>query len=123
MGNYQEAIRYLKEGLALAEQFQRIEDEAKIRHRLGLALWGHGNLEGSQEQLYRATDLFESIRREAQLNNDYKLSMFDLQTASYQVLQVCPYDSSVRTLCTIARRMSMMCRFSMTCRLSMIFIR
>ena len=88
MGNYTEAIRYLKEGLALAEQFNRIEDEAKIRHRLGLALWGHGDLEGSQEQLYRATDLFESIRREAQLNNDYKLSMFDLQTASYQVLQV-----------------------------------
>ena len=110
MGNYQEAIRYLKEGLALAEQFQRIEDEAKIRHRLGLALWGHGNLEGSQEQLYRATDLFESIRREAQLNNDYKLSMFDLQTASYQVLQVCPYDPSVCTM-TCRTCISMMCFF------------
>ena len=48
MGNYTDATRYLKEGLGLAEQFNRKEDEAKIRHRLGLALWGHGDLEDAQ---------------------------------------------------------------------------
>lgn len=38
-------------------------------------------------QLYRASALFETIRHEAQLSTDYKLSLFDLQTSSYQALQ------------------------------------
>lgn len=88
IGSFPAAINYLHQGLQLAQEYARTEDEAKIRHRLGLALWNHGELEAAQEQLYGAADLFESIRREAQLNNEYKLSMFDLQTASYQVLQV-----------------------------------
>ena len=77
----------MQQGLQIAEQLSRREDEAKIRHRLGLALWGHGDLEGAQSQLYSATELFENIRREAQISSDYKLSLFDLQTASYQALQ------------------------------------
>ena len=88
IGSFPAAINYLQQGLQLAQDYARAEDEAKIRHRLGLALWNHGDLEGAQEQLYSAAQLFENIRREAQLNNEYKLSMFDLQTASYQVLQV-----------------------------------
>lgn len=38
-------------------------------------------------QLYRASVLFETIRHETQHSTDYKLSMFDLQTSSYQALQ------------------------------------
>lgn len=38
-------------------------------------------------QLYRASVLFETIRHEMQHNTDYKLSLFDLQTSSYQALQ------------------------------------
>uniref|UniRef100_W5MM59 Tetratricopeptide repeat protein 28 n=1 Tax=Lepisosteus oculatus TaxID=7918 RepID=W5MM59_LEPOC len=74
-------------GLRLAEQLGRREDEAKIRHRLGLSLWASGNLEEAQHQLYRASALFETIRHEAQHSTDYKLSLFDLQTSSYQALQ------------------------------------
>lgn len=179
-------------GLRLAEQLGRREDEAKIRHGLGLSLWASGNLEESQHQvyiyiylypvvcpglgvcvlralgvipvlgeelsgapwggwlvhransgprvlllhpvtsplpgmlrsrgaelpclrvcepwmllsqpllcavsvrshrccfpsqLYRASALFETIRHEVQLSTDYKLSLFDLQTSSYQALQ------------------------------------
>ncbi|XP_011893086.1 PREDICTED: tetratricopeptide repeat protein 28 isoform X4 [Cercocebus atys] len=74
-------------GLRLAEQLGRREDEAKIRHGLGLSLWASGNLEEAQHQLYRASALFETIRHEAQLSTDYKLSLFDLQTSSYQALQ------------------------------------
>ena len=88
VGNYRQAVQYLQQGLQIAEQLSRREDEAKIRHRLGLALWGHGDLEGAQNQLYSSTELFENIRREAQISSDYKLSLFDLQTASYQALQV-----------------------------------
>ncbi|KAJ6656674.1 hypothetical protein lerEdw1_003561 [Lerista edwardsae] len=85
--NYAQAVMYLQEGLRLAEQLGRREDEARIRHGLGLALWASGNLEEAQHQLYRASALFEGIRHEAQLSTDYKLSLFDLQTSSYQALQ------------------------------------
>ncbi|XP_018608454.1 tetratricopeptide repeat protein 28-like isoform X3 [Scleropages formosus] len=85
--NYSQAVMYLQEGLRLAEQLSRREDEAKIRHRLGLSLWASGNLEEAQHQLYRASALFETIRHEAQHSTDYKLSLFDLQTSSYQALQ------------------------------------
>jgi tetratricopeptide (TPR) repeat protein len=85
--NYSQAVMYLQEGLRLAEQLGRREDEAKIRRGLGLSLWASGNLEEAQHQLYRASALFETIRHEAQLSTDYKLSLFDLQTSSYQALQ------------------------------------
>ncbi|TMS08823.1 Tetratricopeptide repeat protein 28 [Larimichthys crocea] len=85
--NYAQAVMYLQEGLRLAEQLGRREEEAKIRHRLGLSLWAGGNLEEAQHQLYRASVLFETIRHETQHSTDYKLSLFDLQTSSYQALQ------------------------------------
>lgn len=91
LGNTSQAVSYLQQGLQIAEQVGRREDEAKIRHRLGLALWGHGDLESAQQQLYRASDLFESIRRDARGSSEYKLCLFDLQTASYQALQVNQY--------------------------------
>ncbi|XP_044282121.1 tetratricopeptide repeat protein 28 isoform X3 [Varanus komodoensis] len=85
--NYAQAVMYLQEGLRLAEQLGRREDEARIRHGLGLSLWASGNLEEAQHQLYRASALFESIRHEGRLSTDYKLSLFDLQTSSYEALQ------------------------------------
>uniref|UniRef100_A0A3P8W3N1 Tetratricopeptide repeat protein 28 n=1 Tax=Cynoglossus semilaevis TaxID=244447 RepID=A0A3P8W3N1_CYNSE len=85
--NCTQAVMYLQEGLRLAEQLGHREDEAKIRHRLGLSLWASGNLEESQHQLYRASVLFETIRHEMQHSTDYKLSLFDLQTSCYQALQ------------------------------------
>ncbi|XP_058473226.1 tetratricopeptide repeat protein 28 isoform X1 [Solea solea] len=85
--NYAQAVMYLQEGLRLAEQLGRREEEAKIRHSLGLSLWASGNLEEAQHQLYRASTLFEMIRHETQHSTDYKLSLFDLQTSLYQALQ------------------------------------
>jgi hypothetical protein len=90
LGNTSQAVAYLQQGLQIAEHLGRREEEARIRHRLGLALWGHGDLDGSQVQLERAANLLESIRREAKGSSDYRLSLFDLQTASYQALQVLP---------------------------------
>lgn len=46
---------YLIAGLRLAEQLGRREDEAKIRHGLGLSLWASGNLEEAQHQVSRRT--------------------------------------------------------------------
>ncbi|XP_018026521.1 tetratricopeptide repeat protein 28 isoform X3 [Hyalella azteca] len=87
LGNTTQAVAYLQQGLQIAEQLGRREDEAKVRHRLGMALWSHGDLEAAQTQLERAASLLETIRREARGSQEYRLSLFDLQTASYQALQ------------------------------------
>jgi len=86
-GNIVQAVNHLKEGLHIAEQLNRGEDEAKIRHRLGLALWQNKDLEGAREQLDTAAELFETIRREVKGSAEFKLSLYDLQTACYQSLQ------------------------------------
>ncbi|KAJ8973013.1 hypothetical protein NQ317_004611 [Molorchus minor] len=77
----------LDEGLCIAEALGRRDEEAKIRNRLGLALWANGDLEGAQKQLEAATQLLENIRRETRNTADYKLSLFELQSSNYQVLQ------------------------------------
>ena len=88
LGSYPEAIQYLHQGLQLAETHSQLEDQAKIRQGLGLALLSHGDLQEAQLHLQVAIGQFENIRREARFNSEYKLSLFDLQTASYQALQV-----------------------------------
>ncbi|GLH03856.1 Tetratricopeptide repeat protein 28, partial [Gryllus bimaculatus] len=89
LGNTSQAVAYLQQGLQIAEHLGHREEEARIRHRLGLALWGHGDLEGSQVQLERAALLLELVRRESPptVSSDYKMALYDLQTASYQALQ------------------------------------
>lgn len=74
--------------MQIAEVLGRREEEARIRHRLGLALWSSGQLEAAHVHLDQAASLLEVIRRESTGSTDYKLSLFDLQTASYQALQV-----------------------------------
>ena len=80
-------MNYLQQGLAIAEQLLRKEDEARIRHRLGLALWQNGDLEEARSQLDTAGGLFEVIRRDVKGSAEFKLSLYDLQTACYQSLQ------------------------------------
>ena len=87
LGNPSQAVAYLQQGLQISEALSLREEEARIRHRLGLALWGSGDLEGTQVHMERAAGLLEAVRREARGSADYRLSLFDLQTACYQVLQ------------------------------------
>ena len=83
-----QAVSYLQEGLHIAEQVNKAEDEAKIRHRLGLALWQSDDLEGAREQLDTAAELFESIRHSVSGAAEQRMSLYDLQTACYHSLQV-----------------------------------
>ncbi|XP_062822246.1 LOW QUALITY PROTEIN: tetratricopeptide repeat protein 28-like [Anolis carolinensis] len=86
--NHAQAVMYLQEGLRLAEQLCLREDEARIRHGLGLSLWASGNLEEAQHQLYGACGLFEGIRRGSSgLSSDFRDSLFGLQASSYRALQ------------------------------------
>ena len=90
-----DAVDCLTEGLALATLHQQREDEAKIRHRLGLAQAARGHLAAARDTLSRAAELFEEMRRqtaaaaaEGHGGGDARLTLFDLQTACYQALQV-----------------------------------
>ncbi|KAI5696189.1 hypothetical protein M8J75_009497 [Diaphorina citri] len=88
LSNTSQAIAYLQQGLQLCELLNRREEEARIRHRLGLALWSAGHLEDSRTQFEQAASLLESIRTETRIREtDYKLCLFDLQTDCYQSLQ------------------------------------
>jgi tetratricopeptide (TPR) repeat protein/CHAT domain-containing protein len=87
LGNPSQAVAYLQQGLQISEALSLREEEARIRHRLGLALWGSGDLDGTQVHMERAAGLLEAVRREARGSADYRLSLFDLQTACYQILQ------------------------------------
>ena len=87
-GNIEQAVNHLQEGLHIAEQINKAEDEAKLRHRLGVALWQSQDLEAAREQFEAASLLFESIRHEVRGSaSDVKLSLYDLQTACYHSLQ------------------------------------
>lgn len=88
MGLYTEAVDCLLQGLSVACENGRTEDEAKIRYRLGLALLLKQNFKEAQQQLHKALDLFAMIRQEAGYSNDHKVSFFDLETAAYQAIQV-----------------------------------
>lgn len=87
LGNAGQAVSYLQQGLQISEALNLREEESRIRHRLGLALWNSGDLEGTHAHMERAASLLEAVRREARGSQEYRLSLFDLQTACYQVLQ------------------------------------
>ncbi|XP_049593440.1 tetratricopeptide repeat protein 28 isoform X2 [Syngnathus scovelli] len=87
LGNATQAVAYLREGLRLAERSAGREDEAEMRHRLGLSLWAAENLAEARRQLHRASLLFESIGRETLHGADRKHALLDLQTDTYQALQ------------------------------------
>ena len=77
----------LQEGLHIAEQLGAGEEEARIRHRLGLALWQQDQLEPARHQLDTAAHLLERLRRLGRGSAESRLALYDLQTAAFHSLQ------------------------------------
>ncbi|KAH8360311.1 hypothetical protein KR200_001481 [Drosophila serrata] len=84
---HNQAVEYLRQGLASAQTMGKSEEEAKIRHQLGLALRSSGDAEGAHLQLETAAQLLESVRHE-QRSPETRLALYDLQTSCYHLLQV-----------------------------------
>ncbi|XP_043647206.1 tetratricopeptide repeat protein 28 [Drosophila teissieri] len=84
---HNQAVDYLRQGLASAQTTGKSEEEAKIRHQLGLALRSSGDAEGAHIQLETAAQLLESVRHE-QRSPETRQALYDLQTSCYQLLQV-----------------------------------
>ncbi|KAJ7309876.1 hypothetical protein JRQ81_007951, partial [Phrynocephalus forsythii] len=99
LGTYERAVVYQEQHLSIAAQMNDLVAKTASYSSLGRTHHALQNYSQAvmylQEAaaaaavvvLYRASALFESIRHEARLSTDYKLSLFDLQTSSYQALQ------------------------------------
>ncbi|EDV39725.2 uncharacterized protein Dana_GF10164 [Drosophila ananassae] len=83
---HSQAVEYLRQGLASAQSMGKSEEEAKIRHQLGLALRSSGDTEGARLQLETAAQLLESVRQE-QRSPETRVALYDLQTSCYHLLQ------------------------------------
>lgn len=76
----------MRQGLAIAQSLNRSEEEAKIRHRLGLVLLASGDNDNARLQLETAAEVLESVRYD-QRSPEAKSALFDLQTTCYHSLQ------------------------------------
>ena len=94
-GQLESAISFLQQGLSAAESSnlnapmrkKLDEDEARIRHRLGLVLWQTGQeLDEAREHLDQSATILEGIRRQPKQSTE-KLDLYDLQTECYELLQ------------------------------------
>ncbi len=103
LGNLGAAIGHLEQGLttvssgagpessgssSVSAAAQR-EEEARLRHRLGMALWQAREPERARGQLELAASALEAVRREAPRGAiaEKRLALFDMQTECYQALQ------------------------------------
>ncbi|CAB1352255.1 unnamed protein product [Coregonus sp. 'balchen'] len=88
MGENEAALQWHQSALEIAEETGNGRSQGMAYGNMGLTYEALGNYKRAVDcQLYRASALFESIRHEAKLSSDYRLSLFDLQTSSYQALQ------------------------------------
>lgn len=86
IGQIQQSINYLRQGLTIAQSLNKCEEEAKIRHRLGIVLIASGDNESARSQLETAAQILESVRFDQRMA-DARQSLFDLQTKCYHTLQ------------------------------------
>ncbi|XP_055842116.1 tetratricopeptide repeat protein 28 isoform X1 [Episyrphus balteatus] len=86
MGQTAQAINFLRQGLAIVQSLNKSEDEAKIRHQLGLALRASGDNENARTQMETAAQILESVRYD-QRSPEGRTVLFDLQTSCYHMLQ------------------------------------
>lgn len=86
MGQTAESVNFLRQGLAIAQSLNKSEEEARMRHRLGLALRTSGDNENAKVQLEVAGNILESVRQEMR-SLESKVVLFNLQTQCYEALQ------------------------------------
>ena len=84
----EEALASFEAGLELAEGQGRWEEEARLRHQMGITLWKEGNLEDAALQLRKASTLLDTLRKQSQWSKDQRRNAFHLQTETLHSLQV-----------------------------------
>ncbi|RUT05944.1 hypothetical protein DSM106972_031500 [Dulcicalothrix desertica PCC 7102] len=83
--DYPQAIEYLKNSLAIAREIGDPEAQAMGLNNLGHVLFTAGKLEEAEKTLRDAVGLLDGMR--PGLSDTYKVSIFDTQVHSYNLLQ------------------------------------
>ncbi|WP_373529057.1 CHAT domain-containing protein [Nostoc sp.] len=83
--DYPKAIQYQEQALAIARTIGDPEAEGKALNNLGHALFAAGKLKEAEEKLRAAVKLLDGLR--PGLDDTYKVSIFDTQVYTYNLLQ------------------------------------
>ncbi|MGB6296580.1 MAG: CHAT domain-containing tetratricopeptide repeat protein [Rivularia sp. (in: cyanobacteria)] len=83
--NYPQAIEYFEKSLEIAQNINNPKSEALTLNNLGHTLFKAGRLTAAEEKLRQAVKLLDKLRLE--LNDSYKISIFDTQVYTYNLLQ------------------------------------
>ncbi|MDF5729082.1 MAG: CHAT domain-containing tetratricopeptide repeat protein, partial [Rhizonema sp. PD38] len=83
--DYTKAIKYEQQWLAIAQVRKDRQGEAKALGSLGEIYWQTRRFPEAETTLYKAIEVLESLR--PGLSDSNKVSIFDLQTRTYVVLQ------------------------------------
>ena len=83
--NYSHAIKYFEKSLEIAQKINNPKSEALTLNNLGHTLFKAGRLTVAEEKLRQAVKLLDKLRLE--LNDSYKISIFDTQVYTYNLLQ------------------------------------
>ena len=85
--DYSTAIKYFQESLNLSQEIGDIYKKGWTLTKLGDAFLKYGNFEESEKFLRLGMEAREALRGKVGSNDAYKVSIFDLQVDTYQLLQ------------------------------------
>ena len=87
LGDYTKAIDYQKQVLAITREIHDRQGEGLTLNNLGNALFKSGNLTAAEETLLDGVKVYESIRVLLGNNDTNKVSIFETQSSTYNILQ------------------------------------
>ncbi|MDF5732098.1 MAG: CHAT domain-containing protein [Rhizonema sp. PD38] len=87
LGDYKKAIDYQSQSLAIARALKDRLGESQSLNNLGVTYLDSANPKAAEVYLRGAIAVDESIRKDLQNNDAFKISIFETQASSYRLLQ------------------------------------
>lgn len=87
-GNYTKAIEYFQQSLAIAQNTQDKREQWASLNNLGYIFLRSGNLIAAEQALNTAMKICESLRTSLGSRDSEKVSIFETQIGTYQLLQL-----------------------------------
>jgi tetratricopeptide (TPR) repeat protein len=87
-GNYAQAIELQKQSLAVTQTIGDLNGEVISLSNIGFSYYKLGNLTEANKHLRQGIQVMESIWKKLVTNDSYKLSVFEEQAKTYQLLQL-----------------------------------
>jgi CHAT domain-containing protein len=93
-GEYTEALNEFKQSLGIMREIRNYSGEASTLTDIGLALLYLGQIEEAEHNLREGINLWESVRGKLEDRDDFKVSIFEQQARTYQLLQAVLIDQN-----------------------------